>query len=90
MKKAAESKKEKVAKKETAAKTEKKSEPKTEAKEALSSMAFIRAQVTDDPAVTFENLVGMVQKAGYQTKTVSIKMEYRKTLKKLAASQPAA
>lgn len=86
-----------IEKVETAPKAEKKEKaskppkeetaPKAEKKGGLSSMAYIRKMVTDDPTLEFKTLVAKVQKAGYATKEVSIRMEFQKTRKKLALAK---
>ena len=56
----------------------------------LSSMAFIRETVTEKPDIELDALVKAVAKAGYKTAEVSIRQEYRKTLRKLKADKPKA
>jgi hypothetical protein len=54
-----------------------------------SSMQFVRETVTANPEITIEKLIAAVKKAGYESKEVSIKMEWKKTLKNLPAKKKA-
>ena len=69
---------------EMAAKQEEKGKAVTARKsEVKSSMQFIREAVGKNHEIAFEKLVAAVKKAGYETKEISIRAEWLKSLRNL-------